>query len=184
MTRHDEIPHATIEALYQERCKWSRWPDIIERLPDLRRYAGQCQTIVEFGVRTGNSTCAFLAGGAEVHSYDLVEHEFLCPPDVQAKWHFTQANTLLLADIPACDLLFIDSYHSAPQVARELEHERRVRKWIALHDVIEWGLQGQGESQGIDYAVFDFLARHRLTWGVKEFLVDQWGLLVLERFAP
>lgn len=48
-----------IEEKYQQHCNTPS--DINEHLPTLRRYAEQCETVCELGVRGVVSTWAFLA---------------------------------------------------------------------------------------------------------------------------
>lgn len=179
----------TIEQTYQARARGEgEHPDIFEHLPTLRRYAeelGPRARVVEFGTRTGNTTAAFLAGGAEVFSYDIESHRFDCPPEVQPLWHFTQADTSKLERIPECDLLFIDSAHNQMQVMAELMHHVSVRRFIGLHDTLEWGSRaddGHG-GPGINYALFPFLATHYKTWRVTAHWNNCRGLTFLERMG-
>lgn len=173
----------TIEELYQQKLKADRYFDIGEHLPTLRGYAEKCALIVEFGTRTGNTTTAFLAGGAHVHSYDIEAHGFECPAEVAYRWSFSQADTSKLAEIPACDLLFIDSLHSESQVRAELKHHVHVRRFIGLHDTLEWGQTADNGERGINFALFPFLADHNRTWRVAAHWNECRGLTILERIG-
>ena len=86
--------------------------DIVEHMPTLQDYAGMSDRVVEFGVRDGSgSTTAFLNGRpGELISYDLSS----CPKGLAEKaaalgvpFEFRQGN-VLTAEVPKCDLLFID----------------------------------------------------------------------------
>lgn len=168
------------ESLYQYLCVKPVWNDMQPRMADLRRYGALCKTVVEFGVRSGNSTACFLAGGAEVYSYDIIPPTFVCDPDAAARWHFEQTDTATLQAIPDCDLLLIDTAHNREQVRAELKHHASVRKFIVFHDVIKWGWGGEADLPGINYAIWDFLMEHP-EWRVHEYLKDEWGLLILKR---
>lgn len=103
--------------------------------------------IVELGVRTGNSTCAFLAG-LEVHRRGHLWSIDINPADVPAEWRespfwsFLQADGLgaeALAWGPAeIDVLFLDTDpHSYSQTIAELyAWAPRVRRGgvILVHD--------------------------------------------------
>lgn len=173
----------TIEELYQERLRGDDYFDIGEHLPTLRRYAEQCPVVVEFGTRTGNTTAAFLAGGAQVHSYDIADHRFPCPVEVAHRWTFTKADTSHLAEIPACDFLFIDSLHCENQVRGELRMHIHARRFIGFHDTLEWGQKGDNGERGINFAIFPFLAEHNRTWRVAAHWNNCRGLTILERIG-
>lgn len=170
----------TTEELFQSKLKSDEWLDMIPRMRDLRRYAEQCSSVVEFGVRSGNSTIAFLAGGCAVHSFDRIDPVFECPEDSRNRWTFEKSEIKDLNDIPSCDILMLDSRHREDQVANELRHAHRAQKFLLFHDVIEWGWRGEDGQPGINFAICDFMrANHQ--WKFRECLYDQWGLLVLER---
>lgn len=177
---------SAIHSLYTERAATPS--DINQHMPRLRALAEACQTIVEFGTRSGNSTTAFLAGldpipGATLHSYDIAPQQFTPPELLFATWEFHQADTTQLEWIPACDLLFIDTLHNCDVVAAELAHADSVRRWIAFHDTVLFGSRDEaGPGPGINHAIFRFLAAHP-EWRVLEHHAHNCGLLVLERVA-
>ena len=127
---------------HQQRC--SEWSDIHEHLP--RLYVETCRytapQVVELGVRSGNSTCAFLAAveavGGHVWSVDPVRAHV--PPHWfdSDLWTFVQADDLKVVDeAPACDVLFVDTTHAYEQTFHELwYYAGKVRKGgvILLHD--------------------------------------------------
>ncbi len=178
----------TIAELYAERAAGhGLWPDLADHLPTLRRYVEEmgCRSVVEFGTRSGNSTTAFLAGGAQVTSYDIAEHQFACPDDARNRWRFIQADTAKLVEIQPCDLLMIDSAHNEFQVRNELRQHVHVRRFIFLHDTLEWGTKadGEGERPGINFALFPFLAEQNKVWRVGAHWNECRGLTVLERIS-
>ena len=154
--------------------------DISEHLPVLRRLASKCLHVTEFGVRTGNSTLALLAGlpkGGTLVSYDIND----CSSAVSdERWTFNQADTSKLNLIDTTDMLFIDTLHDYAQVVAELQHALAVRKYIAFHDTVLFGSNDEstGEGPGIMLAVLEFM-RDNKRWVVQEAYGNNNGLLVL-----
>jgi predicted O-methyltransferase YrrM len=127
---------------YERRC--GDRSDISDHLPRLYAEANRPDVqILELGVRSGNSTAAFLAAaernGGQVWSVDT--H----PPKIPREWHdsnlwtFIQGNDLELADrLPqTVDVLFIDTSHAYRQTLAELHlYASRVHPngVILLHD--------------------------------------------------
>ena len=172
-----------IEALYQARLVNDSHHDMREHLPTLRRYAELCPRIVEFGTRTGNSTTAFLAGGAHLFSYDVADPQFQCPPDAAHRWVFTKQDTTQLPGIPSCDMLFLDSRHTSAQVRAELRMHHHARRFLGFHDTIAWGVKGEDGGEGVIQALLPFLAEHSRTWRVSAHFNNCCGLTILERIG-
>jgi hypothetical protein len=111
MNFHDE---------YLQRC--SEWSDIVDHLPRLHAETARytAPQVVELGVRSGNSTCAFLAAvetvGGLVWSVDP-ERAHVPPHWFDSDlWTFVQADDLKVVDeAPPCDVLFIDTTHGYQQ---------------------------------------------------------------------
>lgn len=157
--------------------------DISQHLCTLRLLARTCSHITEFGVRTGNSTVAFLAGlppGGILCSYDLNPPQFPLPDDASHRWNFTRANTAQLENILPTDLLFIDTLHTHDQVVAELKHGNQARKWLVFHDTVLFGTHGENGQPGITRAIDDFCARNP-HWRTFAACTHNNGLLVLER---
>lgn len=179
----------TIEDLYAERLGTPS--DITPHMPELRRLADECEIVVEFGVRHGFSTVAFLASRCRMLvSYDLNSPTAVLPPEVAHKWGFAQADTSALetGGIPACDLLFIDTLHTAHQVREELRQAPYVRKYIVFHDTLTFGCWDEGRDVslppfgGIVEPILEFLAANP-EWRVKSHTPECNGLTVLEKQA-
>jgi predicted O-methyltransferase YrrM len=129
-------------AEYLQRC--SEWSDIVDHLPRLFdetcRY--EAPQVVELGVRSGNSTCAFLAAVETVggHVWSVDPERAHVPPHWfdSDLWTFVQADDLMVVDeAPVCDVLFIDTTHAYHQTFAELLHYvPKVRDGgvILLHD--------------------------------------------------
>jgi len=111
--------------------------DIRSHIPTIRQLACQAEIIVELGVRYGVSTIALMAGKPK----RMVSYDINVPPNLKTlqsllpgRWEFRQGDSRKV-DIPGCDLLFIDTVHTAEQISEELrKHASQVRRWIAAHD--------------------------------------------------
>lgn len=158
--------------------------DINEHLPLLRKLASEVETVVEMGVRCGVSTRAFLAARPKrMVSIDVNP----APPELTAlasglPWEFRRDSSLTAEPID-CDLLFIDTLHTAEQLRRELErHAARVRRYIVLHDTETFGLHGEGGGDGLLKAVSEFLQAHPAEWDIHIHRKNNNGLTVLKRW--
>jgi len=157
--------------------------EINEHLETLHRLACKCQTITEFGVRTGNSTTAFLAAEPRrLTSVDImpcpviVELQKLVGPETN--FVFYQANSAEI-DIEPTDLLFIDSDHSYDHLARELtRHAPKVSKYIALHDTHP--VCGSHETS-MWKAIGELIAAGEFR--IIEHFTNNYGLTILERLC-
>lgn len=179
-----------LQDLYRAACEAPS--DINEHLPLLAELASQCSQIVELGVRHGNSTTALLAGldrryfgVRQLHSFDIHDcrnqqlTDTLASDGHGVEWIFTQADSLRI-EILECDMLFIDTLHTAEQLRGELYfHRGKVEKWIVLHDTETYGEHGEGGGDGLNRAIEDVAT----DWRVVRRLTNNNGLAVLERFA-
>lgn len=129
----------TIRAEYEQRCQIPS--DIYQHLPRLHDEAAKGDiTVIELGVRSGNSTAAFLCAveehGGHVWSVDTdPTYVFADHP----QWTFIQGDDLDVAVyLPdGVDLVFIDTTHYYQQTWAELEtYVPKVRPGgvVALHD--------------------------------------------------
>lgn len=177
---------------YLRRCQ--KHSDINGHLPTLFELAKECQTIVEFGVRCGESTIAFLAGleatttpssGVRgVHSYDVSQPSWPVPElGNGVAWDFKKSDTSTLPEIPDCDMFFMDTLHTAAQITAELKHGNRARKYLVFHDTTTNKDVGEGGQPGIWQPIMDFMAANP-HWRVKAHYEHSNGLLVLERASP
>lgn len=142
--------------------------DINEHVATLRAYAAQCDSVCEFGVRSGVSTCGVLLGLAEramvlpdrkltLHGYDLSPAPgvysgagFSDLPNLHVA--FRQQDVLRIAPV-SCDMLFIDTFHVYGQLKRELAlHAASVRKFIVMHDTTVDGVHGELIRLGMNLA--------------------------------
>jgi hypothetical protein len=178
--------------------------DINEHLETLKRYAEECEIVIEMGVRSIVSTWAFLAAKPKkLISLDLYNPahfggnlQEVCDAatfsDIDFK--FVEQDSLTY-DIDSCGLLFLDTWHSYIQLKKELiRHHTKVNKYIILHDTVsyadvdeksaeEMGLLNDVETnlpKGLWPAVEEFLSHNR-NWVIWEKKPNNNGLTVLKR---
>jgi len=186
-----------LEALYERHC--AAGTAISPHLPRLRALADGCDLAVEFGVKRGASSCALLLGAKRVVSFDVVATPQARELEKIAgdRWDYRLEDSRT-ADVPECDLLFIDSLHTFDQVHAELEHAGKVRRTLVFHDTVTFGSIGahgetgdhlwqykRGQSVplqalGIRPAIDDLMVRCP-EWRIAAHYVDSHGLLVLCR---
>lgn len=148
--------------------------DISEHLPTLYRLVvdNGLKTVVELGVREGESTVALLEGVHETKghltSVDLADcpiaRERIKRYGLSERWTFIRGDDVVTAASwdagRPIDLVFIDTSHEYEHTQRELEvWEPLVRPWgiLAFHDTVTychgvWGpisayIQGRGGYQ-------------------------------------
>lgn len=142
---------------------------ITAHLHTLRTLAESCDVAVEFGVKSGASSSALLMGARYVTSYDIRSNRQArhLARAVAPRWNYVIASSLLV-DIPACDLLFIDSLHTFAQCDGELRrHAHRVRRYLVFHDTVTFGSVGADGETG----------RHLWTYEVgREMPTSAWGI--------
>jgi cephalosporin hydroxylase len=143
--------------------------DIVLHLPVLEYYASLCETVVEFGVREGQSTVALLSGRPKkVLSFDIERSPIvtrLLHMQLPCEWGFQQLDTgsAEVADqVPECDMLFVDTLHTYDHVTKELFlHGRKAKKFLAFHDTYTCGerdLSGPNpNAKGILPAINEFM---------------------------
>lgn len=178
----DHLPSTTMNELYQRATDTPS--DINQHCPTLRQLAAACDTVVEFGMRQGVSTTALLAGRPR----NLITVDLYADPiareleRLSGETHFEfRLGSSLDITIPDCDLLFIDTHHTAGQLSQELRrHEARVRHWIALHDTEIFGEQGEDGGPGLLAALEAFLREHP-SWLPRFHARHNHGLTILGR---
>lgn len=163
--------------------------DINQHMETLKKYSKECEQITEFGIRSGRSTIALLAGRPKkLTSYDINLKKFLnrdkylnaCKKE-KIQFIIIEGDTLKIK-IDETDLLFIDTFHIYKQLKKELKlHSERVKKYIILHDTHTFGFKGEdGSNKGLMDAVEEFLEKNK-NWKLKEHFKNNNGLTILER---
>lgn len=190
----------TIEQLYNREC--NTITDINEHLYVLKTASEQFKHITEFGVRTGASTTAFLAGKpTKLISYDISKHSNVNILEDMAKeenidFTFQTGDTRKITIEPT-EVLFIDTLHTYEQLKIELYlHHDKVSKHIIMHDTNTFGWKDMEDVYKIPYdnpnipittntvglqaAITEFLQDHP-QWYKKHELTNNNGLVILGR---
>jgi predicted O-methyltransferase YrrM len=125
--------------------------DMRPHVDRLVEFASACQVIVEFGVRRGFSTVAFLEGlpaSGRLFSVDVDR----CPSRIDdPRWTFIRGDDRLRhvrSRLPRqADLVFIDTSHELEHTIDELEFARKLGPSVILcHDAYWPGVVGAVEA--------------------------------------
>lgn len=152
--------------------------DINEHIPVIKQYAEKCESIIEFGVRSGVSTRALLVTDKKIRSYDIVEdpgvrYLFNLAKYIGKDVEYIIADTLKI-EIEPVDMIFIDTDHTYNQLSQELRlHGNKAKKYLMFHDTVSY-------SGELNRAILEFLNNNK-EWVVKEFRQNNNGLTILER---
>lgn len=148
----------TLESKYLQLCQAPS--DINEHLPTLLKYAGECTTITECGVRAVVSSYAFANAlktnpNARLIQVDLNWHDNIglfqkdCAKEGLRTSFYGMSD--LECPLERTDLLFIDTWHIYGQLKRELARwHSYVNKYIIMHDTIVDGIRGETLRNGWD----------------------------------
>jgi hypothetical protein len=156
-----------INTKYDTLCN-DKESDIYQHLPTLYRYAKECETIFETGVRGCVSSWAFIKGLLENGSskkYILMNDLYECGIqelldsvkglDIQVE--YVWKNNLTLDMSGNVDLTFIDTWHVYGQLKRELEKfSKTTNKYIILHDTTVDGIYGETLRNKTFHGTFRF----------------------------
>ena len=162
--------------------------DISAHLGILHALAAGCESVVEFGTRSGMSTSAFLAARPRWLvcydlSFDHIDREaFIDAAEAQGTTIiFVEMDTSTLYITPA-DMLFVDTVHTYAHVKREIRNNHNlVRRYMVFHDTALNGQVSEDKTRpGVLAAIWEFLAGHP-EWEVIADLQNQNGLMILER---
>ena len=158
--------------------------DINEHCDTLKQLASESDVVIEFGMRHGVSTVALLAGQPKrLISYDFNQDpiaEVLKRQQGDTEFSFVQGDSLSV-QIEPCDLLFIDTRHTADQLTQELQrHAGKVRRRIVLHDTQIFGERGEDGGPGLLPALRRFL-KEQPEWSVVSHTQTNHGLTVISR---
>ena len=141
------------EVFYREYTKLVSTPsDIFEHLPTLKKYASECESVLELGVRKCVSSWALAMGLLEngLPKKKMIMNDInICNTatiEAAAKGvglHIVPIwkNNLELELLEEVDLIFIDTWHVYGQLKRELARfAPNTKKYIIMHDttVDEW----------------------------------------------
>lgn len=191
-----------LEQYYLEKCNISS--DINEHLPIFKRYALECDTIIEMGVRGIVSTWAFMSGkpkklvGIDIsHPSEFggnLDEVYRLAKEEGIEYDFRLQSTLECT-IEECDLLFIDTWHDYLQLRKELyRHHSKVKKYIIFHDTGDsFGFKDENSydeyhnqrnetnlPKGLIPAIDEFLSQNN-EWFIYERFANNNGITILKR---
>lgn len=170
--------------------------DINEHMETLYGFSLKCKHITEMGVRSVVSTWAFLNARPEkLVCYDIGKH-----PNVDEALRAAKSEDLnmefhekdvLKVEIEETDFLFIDTFHCATQLERELKLHagKKVKKYIGFHDTYTYWEQGEPAyegmghvacGRGLKYALEPFLENNP-EWKIVYRTNKNNGLTIIER---
>ena len=176
--------------------------DINEHLPTLYRYATECESIIELGVRGCISSWALVNGllqnkktTKKILLNDLTECDIRSLLDVtkglgvvvEYKW-MNDIDLIVQDDI---DLTFIDTWHVYGQLKRELiKFSKITRKYIIMHDTTIDEIYGEtirnnwnAIQQSYDSGIPVIEIKCGLGKAIDEFLIDNKNWILKERFT-
>ena len=186
---------------YERMCQIPS--DINEHLPVIKRYAEDCDSITEMGVRFACSTWAFIEARPKKLTCMDIMYEYFEPSEKYINMMFDSygidfkwiTGDSLKTEIENTDLLFIDTLHTYSQLLGELRmHSDKVSKYIILHDTTTFGHRNEGlydhasdivknsneAKEGLVLAVEDFISENN-SWKIREYYTNNNGLTILER---
>lgn len=178
--------------------------DINEHLSVLKKYASECNSIVEMGVRWITSTWAFLAANPKkLISLDLyhpshyggnLQEVFDAIQTTQIQYTFIQQDSLTY-NMEECDLLFLDTWHDYLQLKKEIfRHHSKVKKYMIFHDTVSYGFVNEDPNisgpsnletnlpKGLCPAIDEFLFANK-NWVLWEKMANNNGLTILKRVS-
>lgn len=159
--------------------------DINEHVEKLRELALQSDSVVELTSRAGVSTTGLLAGTPKsfisiVTNESTIDQNLAAVPLPEDVVFHSLAQDPLAVTIE-CDLLFIDTKHTAEQLRQELEkHADNVHKYIALHDTHIYGNTGEDGGPGLLVALKEFLNKNQ-EWKPIYHVTNNHGFTVISR---
>ena len=136
--------------------------DIFEHLPTLCKYASECESILELGVRGCVSSWAFLYGlSLNQKPNKILLMNDLFPCDIQdlltvskqtdVNVEYCWVNDLQLSLQNDIDLTFIDTWHVYGQLKRELDKFSPItKKYIIMHDTTVDEIHGESVRLGLN----------------------------------
>lgn len=190
-----------IKERYQQLCVETS--DINEHLPTLYRYATECDSVFESGIRGCVSSWALVYGllnGDNKNLSKLILLNDIDECDIisllnaasseNIKIDYIWKNNLLLELTNTYDLTFIDTWHVYGQLKRELDKFSKItNKYIIMHDttVDEWygetiRLNMNSEQQSLESG-FPIEEINKGLWpAVEEFLKSNPNWVLHERY--
>jgi hypothetical protein len=189
-----------VEDIYNYLCQASS--DINEHLPTLYKYATECESVFETGVRGCVSSWALVHGlirNGKSSRRILLNDISACPidkllsatKDLNIDVKFEWINNLNLTMTESVDLTFIDTWHVYGQLKRELaKFAPRTNKYIIMHDTTLDEVYGETIRAGwnpVQQSRESGIPVKEITCGlwpaIEEFLAEHPEWTIRERFT-
>jgi len=150
------------------------WLDMAPHVEQIKALASQVKTVVEFGLRGGVSTWAFLDGlpadgtllGVDIDAGALISKRVRNDP----RFTFLVGDSILV-DLPKkADLVMIDSSHEYDQTVAELVVAEKMKpRFIVLHDYLypqSWCQVRQAVDGFVAFRSYKIDVVHHSEWGL------------------
>lgn len=177
-----DIPaEVTLEMLYEKAVNTPS--DINEHSGVLKELASRCGHVTEFGMRSGVSTVALLAGQPNKFvTYTPKDKVIEALKSRAGKTEFVHKDgNSLNGDIEQTDMVFLDTVHTAQHFYNELIHlAPKVNRYIVRHDTQIFGERGDNGSPGLLAGLREFLKVNR-EWTVVDHYENNHGLVVISK---
>lgn len=181
----------TLNDYFEEKKNTSS--DINEHLETFKRYAEECETVIEMGVRGIVSTWGFMMGKPKKLVGIDFDHPQNWGSDINEVYRLAQENNVeyefrlqntLVCDIEECDLLFIDTWHDYLQLKQELHrHHSKVKKYIIFHDTVSFGFKNESLYEDYSSDRKETNLPKGLIPSINEFCLSNSNWYIHERFA-
>jgi len=177
---------STIQDIFLQKC--NEPSDINEHLPVLAKYASECTSVLELGVRGCISSWAFAHGLKQsphsektlilndIEKCDVVAFEEVCKNEGISVQSFWMNDLDLKLPVYSVDLTFIDTWHVYAQLKRELyKFSQTTNKYIIMHDTTIDGIQGESIRLGSDIekqSIESGFLKEEICCGLKRAIVE------------
>jgi hypothetical protein len=189
-----------IQKKYDTLCRTPS--DINEHLPTLFKYATDCESIIELGVRGCISSWALVNGllynnkvKKQILLNDIkpcdINELLIATSNIDIEVTYKWINDLQLDIVHNYDMTFIDTWHVYGQLKRELDKYSKItNKYIVMHDTTIDGIVGEtirnrwnAEQQSKDTGFTVDEINSGLQKAIDEFLVSNKNWVLKESFT-
>lgn len=190
----------TIEDYYQNAKNTPS--DINEHLETIKKYASECESVLECGIRSCVSIWALLAAkpkkytGIDLHHHPNIDIANILAMDSDIDFNFIKGDTIK-ENLPVSHLMLVDTLHDYQHLKNELNiHGKYMVKYIILHDTVSYGYQNEStkgywlteeervnadsSNKGLWPAIHEFLDENP-EWKMHESFTHNNGLTILKR---
>jgi hypothetical protein len=176
----------TLDDLYKEAC--NKVSDCFKHCPLVCEIASKCQHITGLGLNSQPLIISMLASQpTTLIGYDDIADKvdyfrnLLDPISGKTSVKLREGHSLNI-QIEPTDLLVMDTYHSSPQLRKELEkHAGNVKRYLIFMSTYAYAVRGEdGSFPGIADVIVDFV-RENPVWEIIHQVNTNNGITILER---